>query len=222
MLQAGVLFCWGAGSCCVCSQGSYVKPTMVAHSKDLLGMRSRREWQSPQSAVHDAKELPEHMADSVLEICLKAHFFSLELHCVDLNGSWSCGQASSPEASHAGWRAAIPSSSSAMPSSAGSRNPALAPKQRLLITFTVGVRLTLCLQWISVHSCSVPQQEQAAFLGFFWVDAVLLIYYVSTQLKIGRSAHLHYWSAADLLIKQSTLQCSGHQRHLSFCTVFTQ
>ncbi|KAK4827724.1 hypothetical protein QYF61_021024 [Mycteria americana] len=41
-------------------------------------------------------------------------------------------------ASHAGWRDAFPGSSSAMPSSAGSRDPGLAPTQRLQITFTKG------------------------------------------------------------------------------------
>ena len=97
----------GADSCCACSQGPYMQPTMVAHGKDLLGTRSQRELQSPQSAVRDAKELPEHMVASVLEICLKAHISSLELHCAELNRSWSCGQAS-PRASHAGCRLCHP------------------------------------------------------------------------------------------------------------------
>lgn len=48
-----------------------MKSTMVAHSKDLLGMRRWRELQRPQLAVPDAKELPEHVVGSVLEMCLK-------------------------------------------------------------------------------------------------------------------------------------------------------
>lgn len=56
----------------------------------------------------DAKELSEHMVDSELEIFLKVHFSSRELHCLDLNWSWSCGQASCPRASHASWRLCHP------------------------------------------------------------------------------------------------------------------
>lgn len=93
----------------------------------------------------DAKELSDHMVDSELEISLKVHFSSLELHCLDLNWSWSCGQAYCPRASHASWRLPSPA--------APQQCPAL-----LQITFTVDIRC-LHLQWISVPSSSVSQQE---------------------------------------------------------------
>lgn len=44
-----------------------MKPTVVAHSEDPLGMGSQGELRSPQSALPDARELPEHVVDSVLE-----------------------------------------------------------------------------------------------------------------------------------------------------------
>lgn len=88
-----------------------------------------------------------------------------------LTGAGAAVRPPLPEPAMLAGDTAVPSSSSEMPSSAGSRDPVLAPKQRLQITFSVGVRLTQLpsspVDFIALLQC-VSAGTSCLFFFFEW------------------------------------------------------
>lgn len=105
----------------------------------------------------------------------------------------------------------VPSSSSAVPALLAA-GPVLVPKHRLQPPPLWALSALLLCVWAGTR----PD-----FSSPLWVDTVVLIYCVCTGIKVGRSALLHYKSAADLLMKQNTCSESlEYQEYLSLCSIF--
>lgn len=146
MLQVGALFCWGADSCCVRSQGALGE----AHDAGT-------DWwppghgepegaaEPPVSSVRCRRTAWAHHGLCLGNRLKSTYFPPLSYTVWTLTGDRAVARPSLSEPVILAGDTAIPSSYSAMPSSAGSGDPALVPNQRLQSAFTVGIRLSLCL-----------------------------------------------------------------------------